>query len=46
MHWETPRGQLQTLEKRLHGYLGDVPPSEFEVAYAAQQTDQQLVGIQ
>ena len=31
---------------RLHGYLGDVPPSEFEAAYAAQQTDQQLVGIQ
>ena len=31
---------------RLHGYLNDVPPSEFEAAYAAQQTDQQLVGIQ
>jgi len=30
----------------LHGYLNDVPPSEFEAAYAAQQTDQQLVGIQ
>ncbi len=31
---------------RLHGYLGDVPPIEFEAAYAAQQTDQQMVGIQ
>jgi putative transposase len=24
---------------RLHGYLKDVPPSEFEAAYAAQQAD-------
>ena len=32
--------------ERLHGYPNDVPPSEFEAAYAAQQTDQQLVGIQ
>jgi putative transposase len=32
--------------ERLHGYLNDVPPSEFEAAYAAQQTDQQMVGIQ
>ena len=32
--------------ERLHGYLHDVPPSEFEAAfYAAQQADQQLVGI-
>lgn len=32
---------------RLHGYLGDVPPAEFEAAfYAAQQADQQMVGIQ
>jgi putative transposase len=31
---------------RLHGSLDDVPPSEFEAAYAAQQTDQQMVGIQ
>jgi putative transposase len=31
---------------RLHGYLDDVPPVEFEAAYAAQQTDQELVGIQ
>ena len=32
--------------QRLHGYLKDVPPSEFEAAYAAQQTDHELVGIQ
>jgi putative transposase len=32
--------------ERLHGYLSDVPPSEFEAAYAAQQTDHELVGIQ
>ena len=32
--------------ERLHGYLGDVPPAEFEAAYAVQQTDQTLVGIQ
>jgi putative transposase len=31
---------------RLHGYLNDVPPVEFEAAYAAQQADQELVGIQ
>ena len=32
---------------RLHGYLGDRPPAEFESAiYAAHNTDQQLVGIQ
>ena len=32
---------------RLHGYLNDVPPAEFEAAfYDAQQTDQPLVGIQ
>jgi putative transposase len=31
---------------RLHGYLNDVPPVEFEAAYAARQTDQELVGIQ
>ncbi len=31
---------------RLHGYLNDVPPFEFEAAYAAQQADQELVGIQ
>ena len=32
---------------RLHGYLGDVPPAEFEAAfYATQRTDQPLVEIQ
>ena len=32
---------------RLHGYLGDVPPAEFEAAfYAAQQADHTMVGIQ
>jgi transposase InsO family protein len=31
---------------RLHGYLGDTAPAEFEAAYAAQQADQLLVGIQ
>jgi putative transposase len=34
-------------EERLHGRCDDVPPTEFEAAfYAAQQTDQSLVGIQ
>lgn len=33
--------------ERLHGYLDDVPPTEFEAAfYAAQQTDHTVVGIQ
>jgi putative transposase len=33
--------------ERLHSYLGDVPPAEFEAAfYAAQQTDHTMVGIQ
>ena len=32
--------------EHLHGYLGDVPPAEFEAAYAAQQANQLLVGIQ
>ncbi len=32
---------------RLHGYLGDVPPAEFEnTVYATQRTDQSLVEIQ
>jgi transposase InsO family protein len=32
---------------RLHSYLGDLPPTEFETAfYAAPNTDQDLVGIQ
>ena len=38
VHWHNTQ--------RLHGYLGDVPPAEFEAAYAAQHTDQNLVGIQ
>jgi putative transposase len=32
--------------ERLHEYLDYVPPEEFEAAYAAQKTDQELVGIQ
>jgi putative transposase len=31
--------------ERLHGSLDDIPPIEFEAAYAARQTDQQTVGI-
>ncbi len=32
---------------RLHGYLGDLPPAEFEdIFYATKRTDQPLVGIQ
>ena len=32
---------------RLHGYLRDVPPAEFEAAfYATERTDQTLVEIQ
>lgn len=32
---------------RLHGYLGDLPPTEFEEAfYAGTRTGQALVGIQ
>ena len=39
VHWHNTQ--------RLHGYLNDVPPSEFEAAfYAAQQTDQTMVGNQ
>ena len=31
---------------RLHGYLGDLPPAEYEAAYyAAQQTDSEDIGI-
>jgi putative transposase len=33
--------------ERLHGYLADLPPTEYEAAfYAAQQTDHTVVGIQ
>jgi putative transposase len=39
VHWHN--------SQRLHGYLNDVPPIEFEAAfYAAQPTDQTMVGIQ
>lgn len=39
VHWHN--------NSRLHGYLGDIPPAEFEEAfYAAQRTDQTLAGIQ
>jgi len=39
VHWHNTQ--------RLHGYLGDVPPSEFEAAfYAAQPTDREAVGTQ
>ncbi|EUA39629.1 integrase core domain protein [Mycobacterium avium subsp. avium 2285 (R)] len=32
---------------RLHSYLGDIPPAEFEAAfYDAYRTDQPLIGIQ
>jgi putative transposase len=32
---------------RLHGYLGDIPPAEFEATfYATQRNDQPLVEIQ
>jgi putative transposase len=33
--------------ERLHGYLDDVPPTDYEAAfYAAQQTDHTVVGIE
>ena len=39
VHWHN--------HERLHGYLGDVPPAEFEETFYAQtRTDQPLVGIQ
>jgi putative transposase len=38
VHWHN--------NERLHGYLADVPPVEFEASYAAQHTDQNLVGTQ
>lgn len=38
VHWHNTQ--------RLHGYLGDIPPTEFERAFYADQTDRtQLVGI-
>ncbi len=38
VHWHN--------HQRLHGHLGDVPPAEFEAAYAARRTDHTLVGNQ
>ena len=38
VHWHN--------HQRIHTYLGDVPPAEFEAAYAARQPDQQTVGNQ
>ena len=38
VHWHN--------HQRLHGHLGDIPPVEFEAAYAAQQADHALVGNQ
>ena len=38
VHWHNTR--------RLHGYLDDVPPAEFEAAFYAAQHPDQLVGIQ
>jgi putative transposase len=32
--------------ERLHGYLNDVPPAEYEATYPPQQADQALVGNQ
>ena len=32
--------------QRLHTYLGDIPPAEFEAAYAARQPDPTTVGNQ
>lgn len=39
VHWHN--------SQRLHGYVSDVPPAEFEATfYAEQRTDQERVGIQ
>ena len=38
VHWHNTQ--------RLHGYLDDVPPAEFEAAYAARNANQAPVGIQ
>ena len=38
VHWHN--------HQRLHTYLGDIPPAEFEAAYAALQPDHQTVGNQ
>ena len=33
VHWHNTQ--------RLHGYVGDIPPAEFEIAFCAEQTDHQ-----
>ncbi|MYE96676.1 MAG: IS3 family transposase, partial [Acidimicrobiaceae bacterium] len=38
VHWHN--------SQRLHTHLGDVPPTEFEAAYAARRPDHQTVGNQ
>lgn len=38
VHWHN--------HQRLHSHLGDIPPTEFEAAYAAHQTDREPVGNQ
>lgn len=32
--------------QRLHGYLGDIPPAEYEEAYDAERSSRRLVGNQ
>ena len=32
--------------RRIHGYLGDLSPDQFEAAYAARHTDQENLNIQ
>ena len=38
VHWHNTQ--------RLHSHLGDIPPAEFEEAYAGRQADHALVGNQ
>ena len=38
VHWHN--------NQRLHSHLGDLPPAEFEEAYAGRQADHALVGNQ
>ena len=38
VHWHN--------HQRLHTYLGNIPPAEFEAAYAAQQPNRQPIGNQ
>ena len=40
-------GSVRAGRRRLHGYLNDIPPAEFEATfYATERTDQPLVEIQ